>query len=141
MKRIKNLLKNKDGMSVTIQALIGVLVFALLLSCSIGVGVALHTINVLDRFADEMATVVSTQGKCEGDDIDKRFNELVAATGITPDITFETEYYDGIEKTVQYGDSITVHLKYDSKLLGWGDYYLPLPLKRKATRQSMQYWK
>ncbi len=141
MKKFKAILKDKQGLSVTIQMLIGFIFIALLFSMFLGISAQTHKISVLDRFADEMAIAVSTQGKCKGEIISKRYEQLENSTGLSPKISYSTNFYDDSNKTVQYGDSITVELTLETKFIGWGNFYLPMTLKNNATRQSMQYWK
>lgn len=141
LRRIIEILKDKRGFSVTVGMLGCVLVFALVFSCFLGVTVQMHKINVLDRFADEMAAKAGQQGRCSGSELDTRYNQLVEATGIKPTVEYVTSFYNSSKQLVQYGDAITVNLTLESNLIGFGDYYIPMILKAKSTEQSMQYWK
>ncbi len=118
-----------------------VLICCILFSCIIGVLAQVHKINVLNNFAQEMVSKASEVGKCTGVEIEKRYLELVDTTGIKPNYIFIADYYNSAKKLVQYGEPITVELSFDSKLIGFGNYYIPQTLTTKSTEQSMQYWK
>lgn len=141
MNKLKAILRDKNGFSVTVGMMGVGIVLAMVFSCFLGVAAQMHKINVLDRFADEMAARAGQQGKCSGKSLDERYNELVEATGIKPTVEYAADYYNGSKQLVQYGDAITVKLTLESKLIGFGDFYIPMTLKTKSTEQSMQYWK
>lgn len=140
-KRLGQLATDKSGFSNLIGLLLAFLLILVVISITIGVYGQLHTISVLDHFKDEMGAVVSLEGKCSGTAINERYEALCKSAGIRPTVTYETSFYNYNKKTVQYGDEITVTVTYQSKLIGWGDVAVTLPLKVKTTVQSMQYWK
>lgn len=96
---------------------------------------------MLDRFADEMVAKVALEGKCSGSEITERYEELVESTGIRPTISYDARYYNHSQKTVQYGDAITVSVQMQINVIGFGDFYITDEPIRKSTGQSMQYWK
>lgn len=136
-----NLLKDKSGLSETVSMLGLVLICAIILSCILGVLAQMHKINLLDRFAHELILKASDIGACSGDEIEKRYEELVASTGLTPDYEFTATYFNIQKKTVQYGDTITLKLTLKTKLIGFSNFSIPQTLTTTSTEQSMQYWK
>ncbi len=141
LRKTKEILKDKRGVSNTITMLWAVVICAFLISIFIGISDQLHQLSALDQFADELVAKASLEGKCAGVELDERYAQLCESTKITPAVSFQADYYNSGKKRVQYGDSITVELSLQTKLIGWGDYYVPITYTKKATSQSMQYWK
>lgn len=141
MNRIRKILKNNDGLSNTVEMLGVAILLSIFSIAAIVVAGYVHNLTVLDRFADEMVSKAALEGRCAGAEIDRRYRDLVASTGITPTIAFDADYYDYTSKTVQYGEAITVSLSAEIKVIGFGTNYLTNIAVRKSTEQSQQYWK
>lgn len=67
-------------------------------------------------------------GKCEDEEIQKRFDQLVLATGLNPscEITAES-YVTRTGRSVQYGEAITIVLTLDITEFGLGNFKIPIP--------------
>lgn len=136
-------LKNDKGLSNTVGMLVSILLL-LIIALVIFVfwrGVTMY--NALDEFATELGRAVSLEGRCNGPDIDKRISELETTLGLHPTITITAdEYYNASDKTVQYGDSITVTVETSGEFnFSAFDIAEIIPMKRTKIVQSMQYWK
>lgn len=136
-------LKNDKGLSNTVGMLVSILLL-LIISLVIFVfwrGIAMY--NALDEFATELGRAVSLEGRCNGPDIDKRISELETTLGLYPRVTITAdEYYNASDKTVQYGDSITVTVETSGEFnFSAFDIAELIPMKRTKIVQSMQYWK
>lgn len=140
-KRIQTVLTDRRGMSTSVGVLVAILVLALVGACFMGVAEQLHRVTTLDRFADELAAKAGQQGRCSGLALEERYDELVRSTGVKPKVIYEADYYNPSTRLVQYGEPITVRLTLETKLVGFGSFYLPLTLRVSSTEQSMQYWK
>lgn len=142
MKKLKQLFKDKRGFSDTVSMLGVALLLSILTIAGIVLASYIHNVTVLDRFADELVSKAALEGKCTGDEIDERYNELVKSTGLKPKVTFDANYYNNTKKTVQYGDSISVHVELELTIIGYGrTNYIKHLAVRTSTGQSMQYWK
>ena len=118
------------------------LVFAIMGMLGLTAAGYIHNVTVLDRFADEMVACATLYGKTKGEELDSRFDSLVASTGLNPSIEYVVdEYYNYGDKTVQYGEAITVVLSIDLVVIGYGDTYITSDTVRKSTGQSFEYWK
>ncbi|MEG0895615.1 MAG: DUF4320 family protein [Oscillospiraceae bacterium] len=134
-------IKDKKASSEGINSMIFTLLIFAITVAGIVLASALHTINNLNLFADELVSKVALEGRCTGADIDARYKLLCESTGLKPTVAYKADYYDASTKKVQYGDAITVECSMPLKIIGFGDYYLTANVKLKATGQSMQYWK
>ena len=141
MKKFISLLRDKCGISNTVEMLGVTILLSILTIAGIVVAGYIHNITVLDRFADEMVSKVAFEGKCSGAEITERYEELVKSTGIRPTISYDAKYYSHSDKTVQYGNSITVTVQMEINVIGFGDFIITDEPIRKSTGQSMQYWK
>lgn len=135
-----NILKDKRGTSESVSMLGIVFVCAIIFACILGGVQHINKLKMLDIFANEMVIKASTAGMYSGEEIEKKYEELVTTTGLKPTYKFSTDY-DDAEGRVQYGDTITLELILSTKLLGFKDFSIPQTLKTTATGQSMQYWK
>lgn len=141
IKQTKKIFKDKGGFSTAVGMLGAVLLFAIIASCGLGITAQIHQITVLDRFADELATKAGEQGRCGGTALEERYAQLVDSTGLSPTVNYEASYYDRTRQLVQYGDPITVSLTMETKVVGFGDFSIPMTLRVKSSEQSTQYWK
>ena len=101
----------------------------------------IHQYSNLDTFADEMAQTVANCGKTKGTQVTSRYNQLSQNTGLKPTITYSANYYNSSQRTVQYGDTITVTAKARVEIKAFADLKIPLDLTVQKTSQSQQYWK
>lgn len=141
MRKFISVLKDKRGLSNTVEMLGVAIMLSVLTIAGLILFGYIHNITVLDRFADEMVSKVALEGKCSGAEITERYEELVESTGIRPTISYDAEYYNHSDKTVQYGNSITVTVQMEIDIIGFGDFMITDEPIRKSTGQSMQYWK
>lgn len=94
----------------------------------------------MDYFAKEMIYSATTGGKTIGE-VDTRYNELVNETGLMPTVTWQTAYFNSINKTVQLGNTITVTLTNHTYVQGFGVVRIPITLTAKHSGLSQKYWK
>lgn len=137
---LKSLLRNKQG-EISIQMLLYFPCLVLAIVIAINVGGQLHIISELDRFADEMATAAAREGKCKGEFLDRQYELLSNATGLSPQIEYDAPYYDTTNLSVQYGDPITVTVTLQPNYNFYGNKFILMSYSKKATRQSFQYHK
>ena len=89
---------------------------------------------------EELVKTATLNGKV-GDEVDERFEELCAETGVRPRLTITATYFNATTKTVQLGDTITVKLTYETSLAGFGDFELPFEVSVSSSGLSRIYWK
>ncbi|MFT9055512.1 MAG: DUF4320 family protein [Ethanoligenens sp.] len=139
MKKRLRLLKNNRGEGY-IDVVISVLVLMMVLVLSLNVFSFLTVKQDMDYFAKEMITCAATYGKTTGE-VDNRKTELAEETGLIPTVSWQATYFDAGDKTVQYGDTITVTLTCDTNVMGFGVFKIPITLTAKYSGLSMKYWK
>lgn len=139
MKTILKPLKNKRGEGY-IDVVVTVLIFTMLLVLAINVFSFLTLKQDMDYFAKEMIHTATVYGKTS-DEVLERKEELSEETGLDPTISWDTTYFNQSTKTVQYGDTITIVLNYDTYLQGFGAVSVPMTLTCKYSGLSMKYWK
>lgn len=138
---MKRLLRDrKGGVDQYVSALIAMLsLLALFVMISAGMK-AMNAYNTLNDFGSELAVTVSNEGCCSGDRVEARYNELVTATGIKPDVEYSADYFDTETRTVQYGDTITLRLSMQTTISAL-HISIPIPLSITKSVSSQQYWK
>lgn len=137
---LKFLHDKKGGVNQYVGALIAMLVIiALFVVLSTGMK-AINEYSTLSDFGNELSVTVGNEGRCAGDRVDARYKELASATGLEPDVEYSALYVDPEDRTVQYGDTITVNLSCDAKMSALG-ISVPIPLHVTKTVESQQYWK
>lgn len=138
---MKSFLKDrKGGVDQYVGALFSMLaLLALFVALSAGMN-ALNEYHTLNDFGGELAIAAGNAGRCSGDRVEKRYQELVSATGVSPDVEYSADYVDPNEKTVQYGETITVNLSLNAKISALG-ISVPVPMHITKTAESQQYWK
>lgn len=139
MTRIKSILKSKRGDGY-IDVVVSVLVSMMLIVLALNVFSFLTVKQDMDYFAKEMIYSASAYGKTIGE-VNTRYNELVAETGLNPTITWQTTYFNASAKTVQLGNTITVTLTYSTYVKGFGVFKIPITLTAKHSGLSQKYWK
>ena len=84
----------KGGVDQYVGALVAMLsLLALFVVISAGMK-AMNAYNTLNDFGSELAVTVGNEGRCSGDRVETRYNELVSATGIKPDVEYSADYFD-----------------------------------------------
>lgn len=101
---------------------------------------AINEYNTLNDFGSELAVTVGNEGRCSGDKVEARYNELVSATGIRPDVEYSADYFDAQAQTVQYGGTITLNLSMQTSISAI-KISVPLNLSITKSVSSQQYWK
>jgi hypothetical protein len=135
----KILLKSKRGEGY-IDVVISVLVAMILLVLTLNIFTFLTVKQDMDYFAKEMIYTATAFGKTTGE-VDARYSELIAETGLTPTVSWQTVYFNASDKTVQYGDSITASISYSTFVKGFGVLKIPVTLIAKQSGLSQKYWK
>jgi hypothetical protein len=133
------LIRNNRGEGY-IDVVISVLVSTMLLVLAINLFSFLTIKQDMDYYSKEMCFVATANGRTIGE-VDLRKSELTEQTGISPETSWETSYFNATSKTVQYGDSITVTLTYQTYFKGFGVLRIPITLTTKYSGLSMKYWK
>ena len=134
---IRDRSKRGDGY---IDVVVSVLVSMMLIVLSLNVFSFLTIKQDMDYFTKEMIYSASAYGKTTGE-VNTRYNELVAETGLNPTITWQTTYFNASAKTVQLGNTITVTLTYSTYVKGFGVFKIPITLTAKHSGLSQKYWK
>ena len=139
MMKIKKIIKSNKGEGY-IDVVVSVLVSMMLLVLTLNVFTFLTIKQDMDYFAKEMIVSATTYGKTTGE-ITTRYSELTAETGLPPTITWQATYFNATAKTVQYGDTITVTLTYQTYVKGFGVIKIPITLVARHSGLSQKYWK
>lgn len=137
--KIKDLLKSNRGEGY-IDVVVSVLVLMMVMVLALNVFSFLTVKQDMDYFAKEMLTCATAYGKTTGE-VDARKAELTAETGLNPTVSWQADYFNASAKTVQYGDTITVTLTYNTYVRGFGVFRVPITLTAKHSGLSMKYWK
>ncbi len=94
----------------------------------------------MDYFAKEMIFTATAFGRTTVE-TNSRYLELEAETGISPTVSWQANYHAVTARTVQYGDTITVTISYQTTLKGIGAIPIPITLTAKHSGLSQRYWK
>lgn len=141
MQKLRHLLKNnRGGVSQFVAATISMLAIIILF---LALTAGLKTFNeygTLNDFGNQLVYVAGNTGRCSGDKLDTRYNELVSATGLKPTVTYSATYFNADNKTVQYGNIITMQLSLSTHISTVG-ISIPITLQVTKTAESQQYWK
>jgi hypothetical protein len=95
----------------------------------------------LDHYAKEMIKSASVTGRTAGTEVDRRRTELNRQTGLTPTVVFDAAYFNNANRTVQFGDTITVMLTMQTSFRGFGVFDIPVTLTARHSGLSQRYWK
>lgn len=136
---MKKVLNNK-GVSNLISTLVGLSSLTMMLVISI---TFINVVNVqtsLNEFGNQMIISCQNYGKTDGNEIDVRYEQLESTLNISPTISYNATYFNSVDKTVQYGNLITITLvlEYDINLLGFEE---TLEFEIVKTGLSQVYWK
>ncbi len=150
MKRLKNEQNSlKDIFPVNFKAkrgegyidvVISVFVLMMVIVLALNVFSFLAIKQDMDYFAKEMIFTATAFGRTTVE-ANARYAELEAETGISPVVSWKANYYAVTARTVQYGDTITVTLTYQTTLKGFGAIPIPITLTAKHSGLSQRYWK
>ena len=99
---MRRLLKSKIGEGYFDVAIM-VLVSMMMLVVSINVFALFMEGQKLDYFRDELLNTAATYGRISTE-VNDRYNELNAQTGLSPSVTWSATYFDGSDKKVQLAD-------------------------------------
>lgn len=136
---MKKVLNNK-GVSNLTSTLVGLLSLTIMLVISITFITVVNVQTSLNEFGNQMIISCQNYGKTDGNEIDARYEQLENTLNISPTVTYSATYFNSIDKTVQYGDLITITLvlEYDINLLGFDE---TLQFEIVKTGLSEVYWK
>lgn len=137
--RMKNKLLNKRGEGY-IDIVVTVLVIAFVLVFAISIFSVVTAKQDLKYMCSELIDCASVNGGITTE-VDQRFRELCAETGITPTVQFSAIFYDSASGKVQLGDTITCTLTYNATLPGFGNFIFPLQVGATESGLSRVYWK
>ena len=135
---IKALKNRKAEGYIDVAIAVLVIVFLLVLALSVFKLVTLK--QNMKYMCEELVKTATLNGKV-ADEVDERFEELCAETGVRPRLTITATYFNATTKTVQLGDTITVKLTYETSLAGFGDFELPFEVSVSSSGLSRIYWK
>ena len=130
---------NKKGEGY-IDIVVAVLVISFLLILLVGVFGLIHQKQTLKQMAEQVVEVAAINGCVDGKSMEL-FEDLCEQMGITPEITFEADYYDEDGGKVQLGDIISCTLTVDSSLVDFGGELFPIELTVTANGVSQVYWR
>jgi hypothetical protein len=118
-----------------------VLASMMMLVISINIFALIMEKQNLDYFAEELLNTASSYGRISTE-VNSRYNELKAQTGLSPEVTWTATYYDSTDKKVQLADTIKVKLTFTTSFQGTGEF-LPIPITLTAggSTLSERYWK
>lgn len=136
---MKKFLNNKRGEGY-IDIVVTVLVIAFVLVFAIGIFSVITAKQDLKYMCSELVESASVNGGITVE-VEQRYRELCAETGITPTVQFSATFYDSASGKVQLGDTITCMLTYDATLPGFGGFIFPLRVGATESGLSRVYWK
>jgi len=129
--------KNAEGY---IDVALTVLIVSFLLILMISVFGAVSQKQDLKYMCSELVEMATTTGKI-GDEVQARYEALCLEKGITPNVMFETVYFDESNGKVQLGEIISCTLTMESGLPGFGDEWFAIPMTVTESGLSQVYWK
>jgi hypothetical protein len=119
---------------------VSVLILAFLLAFAVNIFSLLVKAQDMEYFARELCDAAASSGRI-GQEVEDRYAELCEETGLSPEYSFEAEYFDPADKTVQLGDTITCTVSMSASILGFGDNVFPVTLTGSHSGLSRCYWK
>jgi hypothetical protein len=137
---LKRIYKSKRGEGY-IDVAVMVLVSVMTLVIAINVFALIIQKQNLDYFAKELLNTAATYGRISTE-VNSRYNELKAQTGLSPEITWAATYFDSTDKKVQLADTIKVKLTFTTSFQGTGEFVpIPITLTAGGSTLSERYWK
>ena len=135
MRRIRN--RKGEGY---VDVAVAILVISFLLILLVSVFGIIHQKQTLNQMAEQIVEVAAINGCVDGEAME-RFVVLCEQMGVTPQISFDAEYYDEDSGKVQLGDIISCTLTMDTSLIGFGGELFPIELTVTANGVSQVYWR
>ena len=135
MRRIRN--RKGEGY---VDVAVAILVISFLLILLVSVFGIIHQKQTLNQMAEQLVEVAAINGCVDGEAME-RFEVLCEQMGVTPEISFDAEYYDEDSGKVQLGDIISCTLTMDTSLIGFGGELFPIELTVTANGVSQVYWR
>ena len=135
MRRIRN--RKGEGY---VDVAVAILVISFLLILLVSVFGIIHQKQTLNQMAEQIVEVAAINGCVDGEAME-RFEVLCEHMGVTPQISFDAEYYDEDSGKVQLGDIISCTLTMDTSLIGFGGELFPIELTVTANGVSQVYWR
>lgn len=133
------ILKNKRAEGY-IDIAIAVLIFAFVLIFAVSIWSMVTLKQDMNYMASELLTAATSTGMV-GADVQTRFQELCAESGITPSVQFKANYFDYATGKVQLGEVISVTLTHELTLPGFGGVAFPFQVTVTRSGLSRIYWK
>lgn len=137
--KLKKIIRNKRAESY-IDVAVAVVVVAFILVFAVSIFQMVTLKQDLNYMADELIKTATVSGKV-GEEVEQRYAELCAETGISPEVSFSAFFYDAASGKVQLGNSITVTLSTGLTLPGFGGYMFPINATATESGLSRVYWK
>ena len=135
MKHLKQ--KRAEGY---VDVAVTVLVISFLLILMISVFGAVSQKQDLKYMCSELVEMATVTGKV-GDEVQARYEALCAEKGISPEVVFETVYFDETDGKVQLGEIISCTLTMETGLMGFGGEWFAIPMTTTESGLSQVYWK
>ena len=132
-------LKNKKAEGY-IDVAVAVLVIAFVLILMISIWSMITLKQDMTYMARELVEAATVSGRI-GPEVEARFAELCAESGVTPTVAFSATYFDPITGKVQLGEVISVTLTTEMILPGFGGFELPFDISVTQSGLSRVYWK
>ena len=132
------LLKEKKGEGY-VDTVVIVLAAMLVIAFAVKLFPVFVAKNQLNTYATEIMWTAEVTGRV-GTEVSVKAESLNEQTGISPKITWQTDYISGTNK-VQLNDEMTVNVSrtVDIGFFSFGSF--PIELNSKATGRSEVYWK
>lgn len=131
-------LKEQRG-DFSIKGAFILLIVSILLVLSVSVLGVVSRVSVLHSMADSLVRYVSIRGVVDSA-VDAEINRLEASSGLDCGVVIDGDYITGTKK-IQYGDQITVTVKYTERFGVGGIVSVPIELQSRSEGRSEQYWK
>jgi len=137
---MKNLIRCKRG-EMFIDVAVMVLCAMMLIVLALNTFSFFVVKQNLDHYAKEMIKASTVAGRTTGTEIENRQSQLNDETGLNPTVTFNAEYFNASQQTVQFGETITVTLTYQTQFHGFGIFSIPVTVTARHSGLSQRYWK
>jgi hypothetical protein len=133
-------LKNSRGEGY-IDVIVTVLISMMVVLLAVGTfSMIIEKVN-LDHFGRELIRTAEVSGRI-GSDVNSRYSELQAETGLSPVVNWQTSYYNVSNKSIQLREDITLYLELHTSFKGLGGFVsVPVTLRSMVTGKSERYWK
>ena len=148
-RKIRKAAGDRRGTASYLEAAIIVVILILLVAFFINIFSFFATYEELEYFGEQMIVAASAYGMTGDSRLNDRKDELCAELGLDPDkLTLDwtgTKYMQSGSSKVQLGDQIKITVRYQAKILGWGNEDLgtesEFTLASTHSGLSEKYWK